>query len=498
MQDILGIYIERWRAAPDAPALSCSGNSLSYAELLPHIGYAASRIRAAGGLPGERVLILLPNGIDQVVACLATFSLGCIAVPLDIQCGSERLKFIIEQTNPGVCMTLPDRVLPGDMQALYPDKPPPGFVAGETDWGGAKPDDTAMLLYSSGSTGRPKGVMVSHRQQCTIARDLADGIGMEQAWTELLLAPSSHSDGWQRIMAAMYVGAHIVFPQGLLSVSNILETIEEERVDSVFIHPTLLRYLIKSRKEKVIKALKHCRSIESGSASLHSDELSQMMALAPHADFFVHYGLSESPRSNLLKAKDEPKRLQTTGPPLPGVEMMIVDQNGNRLPPGRVGEIRVRGSHLAKGYWNQQALFASRFSKGWLRTGDYGSMDEQSFLSFSGRRDDLIASSGFSFYPAEVETELGPLPNVTEYLVAGMPDPKGMIGEEVWIFIVPERRDEWSVEAFYSHARSRLEAYMLPRKIVLVPSIPKTESGKPHRKLLVEMYNTQREGSDDT
>jgi long-chain acyl-CoA synthetase len=489
-----------------AIALNDGVHQLSYGELLSYIKYLNQYMHALSISEGDRVLILLPNGIHHTIAVFAAFSLGCVVVPLDVETNDTRLKYIMNHVDPALCIGFFDHESLHGIDVFNPENLLYERVKEKSSpesrlfLNQSKFEKARLLLFSSGSTGYPKAVMIDYLQQSSITKNITNKTGIKKGDKELLLAQGSHSDGWQRVMVTLYNGGQIVFPQGLLSVSNILETIAEEKITTLFIHPTLLRYLLKTKKEKVSQALKSCRSIKTGGAGLRPDELETFLSLVPHADVYIHYGMSESPRSTMARFKhgDTNLNFHTVGLPMPGVNILIVDASGQSVSTGEVGQILIKGSHLSAGYWHQNALSVNHLHDGWLHTGDYGSMDEHGALYFHGRRDDLMTTLGHSFYPAEVERLLGIIPNIEEYLVIGIPDSKGMIGDEPWIFVVPEENSNWNIKQFYDFARPILEKYMMPRRVIEVSEIPKTPSGKPHRKKMKELFYDAGERKDET
>jgi len=312
-------------------------------------------------------------------------------------------------------------------------------------------------------------------------------VGLRKGMRELVVAPLSHSDGWQRALAALATGVELCFPEGLITIKQILDDVSSLQIDTLFLHPAWIRYLLRCNQEEVQRAFAGVVSLETGSATLWPEEVARLRDWLADTAIHIHYGISESPRSTLLDLGARPDKLAGVGRPLPGVEIQILGEGGGTVAPGEVGQIVIAGQHLSRRYWRMPGLSEERFRDGWLLTGDYGRLDGEGFLSFAGRKDDLIASGGFCFYPAEVESELGEIPGVADYLVVGIPDAKGVLGEEPWLFVVPAGPD-WSSRQFFLHARNRLEPYMMPRRVVVLDTIPRTDSGKPHRQALRSRY----------
>jgi len=480
----------------DRCAVQKGALGVSYAELFGLVETTAARLLAAGVRPGDRVLVMFPNGVEPVVAVLAVGWLGAIAVPVDWQTPAAGLGYVIDQTGPRLALVdaaapAPPGVRSVGLRIAASDRTAQFTPGAHTTAGGrapVRPDQAAFIRFTSGSTGRPKGVVLSHAQQLWTARTLSQLFGLTQDHRELLLVSMALSGGWQRVAATLLGGGCVLIAEGPLSVTGLLEQAATLRATGFFTPPPLLRLLLASPVAPVQSALTGCRSIEIGSAAVSATELQRLMALLPRARVFVHYGLTECSRAVILDACSHPHKLHTAGRPAPGVSLSIRDTGGETLPCHQAGQIFVRGPQLAQGYWNQPELSAQRFSAGWLATGDYGSVDGDGFLSLLGRRDDLINCGGRSFFPAEVEQALGSLAGIEQYLIAGVPDPRGVLQEVPWAFVVPSDPAGWSAEALLARARQCLPPHMVPRWTVTVPALPLTASGKPDRRRTVELY----------
>jgi fatty-acyl-CoA synthase len=272
----------------------------------------------------------------------------------------------------------------------------------------------------------------------------------------------------------------------------MLDMLDIYQATGFFTPPPLVHMLLSSPASKVRAALQGCRSIEIGSAAVMADELQAFLALVPNARVYVHYGLTECSRAVVLDTTSYPDKLATVGRPVSGVEIMIADEAGRPLPGMHNGQILLRGPQLTSGYWQQPDLNRQRFVDGWLLTGDYGFIDDEGFLTLRGRHDDLINCGGHCYFPDEVEQALGTPAGLEQYLIVGITDPRGVLQQVPWAFVVPVNADEWSPGDFLALARTHLPAHMVPRQVVVVPRLPLTPSGKPDRRETVKLYAPSR------
>ncbi len=488
----------RERTATDRLAVIDGEFPYSYADLLTMIQSAASQLDSIGIEPGDRVLIVFPNCVEHIVAVFSVMSLGGTVVPINPEVGEKRLVNIIDNTKPVLVLTHYDTNPPRGSKAvdlrvepvnktvqLSPDTATSTLVKRASVTG---VDTEAFIRFTSGSTGHPKGVVLTHKHQIWTAQTLAGIFAIDEDHRDLITVSMALSGGWQRVAATLLAGGCIVILKGPLSVQGILEDVQSYKVTGFFTPPPLIRLLLKYSSEKVREALLICRTIEIGSASLTVTELEQFMGLVPHAQVFTHYGLTECSRAVILEACVYTNKLHTAGKPAPGVELAIAGNDNRFLGSDQPGQILLRGPQLFERYYNSTDLNQERFLDGWLATGDYGILDKDGFLTFLGRRDDSIHNGGHSFFPAEAEMELGPVEGVLQYLIAGVQDPRSVLEQVPWAFVIPSNPDTWTPRVFLTQARERLASFMLPRKVIVVPELVMTPSGKPDRRKTVARY----------
>ena len=488
-------YLDVFRSSRRS-AVQTDTLTLSYAELFDLVDVTARQLENAGVEPGDRVLVMMPNGVEHIVGVLAALSIAAIAVPVDPDAASGRMADVVRQTLPRFCLACVNMATPSagrtirlriDSDTVTASCSFEGTLTDQTQMA-EQQEQVAFIRFTSGSTGQAKGVTITHAQQLWIARTLSECFGLDSEHRELLLVPIALSGGWQRVAATLIGGGCVILAGKPLSVGDMLDQLIDCKATGFFTPPPLVRMLLSSPAGQVTAALQHCRSIEIGSAAIQADELEAFTALVPKARVYVHYGLTECSRAVVLDTASHPDKMATVGRPVPGVAIRVVDAEGRPRPDTCDGQILLRGPQLASGYWQQPGLNRQRFIDGWLLTGDYGFVDDAGFLTLRGRHDDMINCGGHCYFPDEVEQVLGTLTDVAQYLVAGVPDPRGVLQEVSWAFVVPVNRDHWSPVEFLKNARTKLPAYMVPRQVVVVPRLPLTPSGKPDRRETVRMF----------
>ena len=484
----------------ESDAIIAGDRVISYSQLHQQIHTIAGWLRRRGVQHGDRVGLILGNTPEYVAAFFAVAAVGGISVSIEARSGMERLKLILDETSPVLCLTtlsgqysqpvaVTSELLvldPENTRVLINDQPLQ--VSAEDDIAETLADDPVLILFSAGSTGRPKGVRLSHRNLFRIARTVSGVVGMDADHHDLILSPLTHSGGWQRVTGTLLSRGTVVFPQGMFSVPTLLEDVEKHAINGFFTTPPFIRMLLNTPRERFEGRVPTLKSIEIASAPLTASELAELLEVFPHANVFFQYGSTECSRALILDTRGRPDRLGTVGLPTPEVEVSIIGADGQGQPVGEDGEVYLRAPQLTRGYWNRPELDVERFRDGWIMTGDYGRLDEEGFLTLLGRKDDMINCGGHSFFPAEVEIELGKIEGVSSFLVAGVPDPAGILTEVPWLFAVVEQPENWSTADLLRDLRGKLPSHMLPRNVVLIDELPLTESGKPSRRRTVELH----------
>jgi fatty-acyl-CoA synthase len=345
------------------------------------------------------------------------------------------------------------------------------------------PEELAMVIYTGGTTGRPKGVMQTHR--AIIANHTMQLA--EWPWPRptrfLAMAPYSHATGWF-MLGALWKGGSVIMRNGF-SVDGFVDAVDRHGANMTFAVPTMIYSLLDDPRAEQ-SDLGAMELIVYGAAPMSVPRLRQ--GIARFGSVFLQlYGQSEAPNvvSTLQPDDhnlDDPDRLSSCGRPAPGMQVKVLDEKDEELPPGDVGELCIRGPLVMQGYWKKPERTAETLRNGWLRTGDLALRDEAGFLRLVGRSKDMIITGGFNVYPAEVETAILTHPDVDACAVVGLPDDRW--GEAVTAFVVPKPAKDVDPDVLMALVKKLKGSVMAPKTVHLVDALPATGLGKIDKKAL--------------
>ncbi|MDB5428921.1 MAG: hypothetical protein JWP35_37 [Caulobacter sp.] len=469
-------------------ALTEGATTLSFAEIDARAEQAAAILRARGVAPGDRVAILLPDGLAVVVLYLACAQLGAIATPLNWRLAAGEIAHILQRAAPRLLVTAPrfaglapvgagpETLMLADGEgALH------SLCALAGDTGPAEDDsgvDPFLMLFTSGTTGLPKGCVLGQEGQAAAA--LAIALVQRLAPSDRLLSvpPLFHVGGWSMLLAHWAAGASCVFAPQPLSADAWCDLIERHGCTSASLPPTL-RDDVLARADLHERTASLRRLSNAGTTMIDRDRFADL-----HQTFgdriSVGYGLTEAGAFVAqMNGGEQLDRLDGCGRLMPHLEARILSQAGEVLATGSVGELALRGPSVTLGYWDDAAATAAALTGGWMKTGDLASFDAHGYLRFAGRVKELIKTGGENVYPLEVERVLMRHPGVGDCAVAGVPD--GRWGEAVKAFIVPAPGawvDPAAIRQWLSHD---LAGYKHPRYLEFLDAIPRTALGKVER-----------------
>jgi len=484
--------------ADDHPALVAPGKpSLTYGQLRANVVALAAQLNWFGVGHGDRVAIAMPNGPELIVSFFAAASCAT-AAPLNPGYKEDEFAFYFEDTRAKALITLPGTIPAAHaaateaMTVIEARANPDGTVAFAAKNAGlarpeslAGPDDIAMILHTSGTTSRPKRVPIRHRNMAASARNIGGTYDLTTRDTALCVMPLFHIHGiMASMLATLASGGTVVCPQGFnaLEFWNIVDTFKPTWYSAV---PTMHQVLLAraDRNKETIEA-NPFRFIRSSSASLPPVVMERIEALF-HAPVLESYGMTEASHqmaSNPLPPKQH--KGGTVGYGF-GVDVGIMDDDGNLLPQGALGEVVVRGPNVIDGYENNPEANATAFTSGWFRTGDQGRMDAEGYLSLTGRLKELINRGGEKISPLEIDDVLLRHAAVAEALAFAVPHPT--LGEEVHAAVV--LKDEATERELRAYCAEHLAEFKVPRRFHMLDALPRGATGKLQRITMAKALN---------
>ncbi len=461
------------RAAQKAALITPDGATLSYEGLDALADAVAVGLTTSGVSPGDRVLVMLPNGTDFVALYYGCLRAGAIVVPLNPGLSDPELTKIVSDSG-AAGLIASNRSVPGVPSLPYADwlrEPGTRFEDASVS-----SDDVAMLVYTSGTTGEPKGVVLSHGNlRSNLDQQMAVDDGEVGEDDVILLAlPFFHIFGLNVALGLSVANAATGVLMGSFDPVDVLRSIQENKISVIFGAPPLYIGLISTPGADQYD-LSSVRLAVSGAAALAPEILNGFRELFT-VDIYEGYGLTETAPALSTNRVGETPRPGSIGRAIPGIELRLVDESGEEVELGDPGEIEVRGPNVFKGYWNREDDTAAVFHDGWFRTGDVAVVDEEGYLYLVDRKRDLVIVSGFNVFPSEVEHALEENLKVMEAAVIGIPHP--YTGESISAYVVLNEGEQADEAELLADVETRLARFKCPKTIEIVESLPHLLTGK--------------------
>jgi long-chain acyl-CoA synthetase len=508
---------------PRHTALVAGERRVTYLELEQEANRVAHALGEAGVRRGDRVVILLENSVELVAAIFGVLKLGAVFVVLHASTKRDQLEHVLSDAAPAALVTDGRRAGPGlDLIAAAPslrcllwaggEEPPlsagavpPLSVLGWQELG-RRPDrpppcsaidlDLATLIYTSGSTGKAKGVMSTHLNVLSATTSINGYLQNTGADVILDVLPLAFDYGLFQVFLAFQARARLVLETGFAFPAQTVSVMEREGVTGFPGVPTVFAMLLRY-PELLRRRLPALRYLTNTAAALPTRHIEELRAAFPGVRVFSMYGLTECKRVSFLPPEELSRRPSSVGVAIPNTEVYVAGDDGRPVPPGEVGELVIRGSHVTRGYWRAPELTARRFRPGplpgetLLYSGDLFKTDEEGFLYFVARKDDVIKSRGEKVSPREVEDAVCQLEAVAEAAAVGVADE--LLGESILLTVVPRGGSDLSEHSIRAHCARTLEDFKMPRYVVVADELPRTENGKVDRlRLKAEFAPTLR------
>ena len=489
---------------------------VTFQEAEARVNRLARGLRSLGASSGDRVGMLVPNCRQGLETILAPMKAGMGVVPMNVRLHPSEHEFMLNDSGARVLVyhedlrshlsSIRDRLETVERFVVIGQGEPSDLVFEELVAGGSpaaptavvERDDLAWLFYTSGTTGRPKGAMLTHRNLLAMAQIFLLDLNPARETDVLLHAAAITHGSGVSIFHHIARGAASAFPTTrAFEPRRIFEAIQRYRVTTMFLAPTMIHMLTTSGVQREYD-LSSLHTIFYGGGPMYVEQ--QQEAVSTFGPIFCQlFGQGEAPMvcTTLPKSEHAPgddpaarRRLASAGRETTGVQVRILDDHDDPVPPGTSGEIAVRGDLVMKGYWNRPAATAETLRNGWLHTGDIGHLDEDGYLYVTDRKKDMIISGGSNVYPREVEEVICTHPAVLEVAVIGVPDEKW--GESVKALVVPRPAAQVSEADIIEHCRRHLASYKKPTSVAFLSELPKNAYGKILKRELREPYWASR------
>lgn len=520
IHDLIFAAAER---SPDAEALSYLDQRMCYAMLAGQVKARAGGLRAFGLGRGERLAVYLEKRFETVIALFAATAAGGVFVPINPVLKPEQVAFIMIDCNVRVLVTslarlrllqtalLSCRDLHMIVVVDAKDKLP--VIAGVVivSWvemegvSKAMPtidSDMAAIIYTSGSTGKPKGVVLSHRNLVAGAKSVTQYLQNRPDDRILAALPLSFDYGLNQLTTAFYAGATSILMNYLLP-RDIIAIVKERQVTGLAGVPPLWIQLAQLNWGEIPSL----RYITNSGGTIPRPTMGQLRKALPDAQIILMYGFTEAFRSTYLAPEEINRRPGSIGKAIPNAEVLVLREDGSHCVPGEPGELVHRGILVAMGYWNDAEKTVTCFKPikplqagltlteiaAW--SGDTVQMDEEGFLYFIERRDEMIKTSGYRVSPTEIEEVIYATECVAEAVAFGVPHP--MLGQAIAVVVTAREGIQPDVDTLLSACKQQLPAYMLPSHLeVREGSLPRNPNGKIDRKFLSQQLQLLFSGNE--
>lgn len=474
-------FLHKRMMEPGKTAVIGPDGSLSYAQLHAAIDATAHRLIASHGIgQGDRIVLNMENSVAMVIGYMAVHRCGAIAVPINPKLVAREISFVLSDAEPALYLCDEDKT--ATARKLAPTLPvldTRSLIGTDRENTVELPDipptAPATIFYTSGTTGAPKGVIHTHRTLISGAFQSASGWGYDFPHTALAVTPLFHmaSHGWFYPLLA-FNGTLVI---DSFRTERCFELIERHRIEAFNAVPTMLLMMAASdlRREYDMSSIK---CVCFGASPMPPEKLAAVQELFPHARFWHGMGQTESGGTiSVLPPELAYSKNGSTGFPIPGCEVRIVDDTGLDVPVGLPGEVLARGPNIMIGYHNRPDATRETLADGWLHTGDVGYADPDGCITLVDRKKDMIIRGGENIYSVEIENLIMSHDGVTGCAIIGLPD--ALLGETVCAVVLPRHADNGTLISELTAVCTRdLAPFKVPQVWKIVDELPRTATGK--------------------
>jgi acyl-CoA synthetase (AMP-forming)/AMP-acid ligase II len=496
------------RSATNFPlktAIIVKNKEYSYQLLKDHAEKLAAYFVKAGIKKGERIGIYLDNSWECIVSIYAATISGGVFLVINPQTKADKLNYILNDSEAKILVTaqalknqlctalihtphLKNVVVCAANKEImtFPHLQSDSFqdcISKEEEvlFPNIIPTDLAALIYTSGSTGFPKGVMMTHQSMVFTCWSLIEYLRLSEEDRIMLLLPLAFDYGLYQLLMSVTIGGTLIVEQSFIFTASIYKHIEKYQPTVFPGVPTVYAMMIASNKENDV-SFDCIKKITNTAAHLPDDFIPDLKKIFPNALIFKMYGLTECKRVCYLEPELIDEKPTSVGKAIPGTEVFLLSPEGDRVPAGEPGILHIRGPHVMLGYLNKKELTDQMLKEGKLPgekvlcSNDWFKMDEEGFLYFLGRNDDIIKSRGEKVSPVEIENVIYKINGIREVAVLGIPDE--IMGEAIVVFATIYEHADLSEKEIQRECMQHLESFMIPQKVIFLEQMPKSTNGK--------------------
>ncbi|HET7115497.1 MAG TPA: AMP-binding protein [Hanamia sp.] len=499
---------------PAKTAIIAKEQEYSYSSLKENAENFARHLINTGIKKGDRVAIYLDNSWQSIISIYGATLSGAVFLVINPQTKADKLKYILNDCEAKILIStnilkqqlsgalegtknIKEVIITGDASSIkkFSHFNLVSFEDSISDKSGVIfpniiPTDLAALIYTSGSTGFPKGVMMTHQAMVFTSWSLIEYLRLSEKDRIMLLLPLAFDYGLYQLIMAITIGGTLIVEQSFIFPATVYKNIEKYKPTVFPGVPTIYAMMIAANKENDL----HFDCIEkvtNTAALLPAEFIPDLKKIFPNALIFKMYGLTECKRVCYLEPELIDQKPASVGKAIPGTEVFLLSPEGNPVPAGEPGILHIRGPHVMLGYLNKKELSAEMLKDGKLPgekilcSNDWFKMDEEGFLYFQGRNDDIIKTRGEKVSPVEIENIIYKINGVKEVAVLGVPDE--IMGESIIVYVTLYDAIQLSEKEIQRECMMHLEPFMIPQKVFFLPEMPKSSNGKIDKKELKKM-----------
>lgn len=503
------------RNHPDKIAAIFKGDEYTYSFLKVCAENLAYHLVQYGIKKGDRIAVFMNNSWQSMVSIYGITIAGGVFLVINPQTKANKLNYILKDSGAKIIITetllineltgaitdlqeLIQVIISGEYQSDLTKPQLKNFDAiihekfRNTELPRIIPNDLAALIYTSGSTGFPKGVMMTHQSMVFTSWSLIEYLRLTEEERIMLVLPLAFDYGLYQLIMSVTIGGTLIIEHSFNFPPTIFRQIEQLKPTVFPGVPSIYAMMIATHKKTGI-TFNSIQKITNTAAALPEEFISDLKLIFPNALIFKMYGLTECKRVCYLEPELNDLKPNSVGKAIPGTEVFLLTPEGHPVSQGEAGILHVRGPHVMAGYWNNEKLSKEMLKPGKipgeriLCAHDLFRMDEEGFLYFLGRNDDIIKTRGEKVSPIEVENAIYKMEGIKEVAVIGMPDV--ILGESIVAFVTTYDQVPISEKEIQRECMAQLEPFMIPQKIILLPEMPKSTNGKIDKKELKKNYS---------